>query len=470
MTIILAAGGWFIHSVLDARLRDEFDAVLRDKSRYYELSAYFAPPNGRMRFGSGRPDFLEKAGKVADDYAEVDFRGELSFRAPHEWDGHLPLELAVTEQPRYADMTLPDGRPGRALGLIIYPPWRENLTSSPRPMVPPVGVKLVVARETVSLAATQRKLRSFLLFTGLGSVLIVMAAAALLVWRGLQPIGELDRQIDVMPLAEPGRRFSLPGAPSELEPVVSRLNALMNRVTAAIEHERQFTSNAAHELRNPLAAIRAQCETALSRTRTAEQYEDTLAGILESQNGMQRVVEHLLMLARLESGHHASEFIREPAELQALLRRCWRGCVDRAAERRLSVVWQITTPEARLLLPVSLAEMVITNLMDNAVSYTPERGRITISAECEAGSLVIRVENSSPGMTPEQMEQSFSPFWRADPNASGHRGNAGIGLALCRRIADTLDGTLTGRLADGTVCYELRIPALLRTPVPPTEA
>ena len=114
--------------------------------------------------------------------------------------------------------------------------------------------------------------------------------------------------------------------------------------------------------------------------------------------------------------------------------------------------------------------MVITNLMDNAVSYTPERGRILIFADCQGDRFTLRVENTNPGMTPEQVEHSFSPFWRADPNASGHRGNAGIGLALCRRIADTLDGTLAGRLAGESICYELSIPALLRSPAAPEEA
>jgi two-component system, OmpR family, sensor histidine kinase BaeS len=74
----------------------------------------------------------------------------------------------------------------------------------------------------------------------------------------------------------------------------------------------------------------------------------------------------------------------------------------------------------------------------------------------------VRVENTNPGLTAAQMEESFTPFWRADPNASGHRGNAGIGLALCRRIATTLAGTMRGWISpEGMVCYEAVFPTPL---------
>ena len=262
-----------------------------------------------------------------------------------------------------------------------------------------------------------------------------------------------------MPLVDSDARFGLPGAPSELQPVVGRLNALMDRVGSAIEHERMFTSNAAHELRNPLAAIRSRVELALSRTRSIEEYEETLDGILESQNGMQRVVDHLLLLARLESGHQVHEFAEESVSLSKLLRKAWRPVFDRAADRHLRVTWQVTEPPAELILPAALVEIVLRNLFDNAVAYTPESGSVTITAAESAGRVHLTVANTDPGLAPADLESTFSPFWRSDPNASGHRGNAGIGLALVRRIMETMQGTASATLAGGMVLYTLSFPA-----------
>jgi len=294
----------------------------------------------------------------------------------------------------------------------------------------------------------------------------VLLASRLIIRRGVKPLKSLSQQIEVMPLAQEGAHFALPGAPTELQPVVGRLNALMDRVSDAIEHERQFANNAAHELRNPLAAIRSSIEVALSRTRRVEEYEEALESILVSQHGMERIVDHLLLLARLESGHRQSEFIAEPAVFGKLLKKSWVSCLDLASEKNLRVTWQVENAEAEVVLALSLVAIVITNLMENAVTYAPAGGDVRIQASVQDGFCEVAVENTNPGLRAEQMEQTFAPFWRADPNASGHRGNAGIGLALCRRICQTLGGSIEGVLTGtGMVRYAVSIPAS-RKPAP----
>jgi signal transduction histidine kinase len=177
---------------------------------------------------------------------------------------------------------------------------------------------------------------------------------------------------------------------------------------------------------------------------------------------MQRVVDHLLLLARLESGHQMTEFSQEATALPKLLRKAWRSVFDRATERRLKVTWQVTGPPTDLLLPVALIEIVLRNLFDNAVSYSPEGGQILITAGLSGAgqqNVTITVANTNPGLTPEHLESTFAPFWRGDPNASGHRGNAGIGLALVRRIMETMHGTASASLENDMVVYTLSFPA-----------
>jgi signal transduction histidine kinase len=177
---------------------------------------------------------------------------------------------------------------------------------------------------------------------------------------------------------------------------------------------------------------------------------------------MQRVVDHLLLLARLESGHGRHEFPSEPAVLGRMLKKSWRNCIDVAEEKKLRVAWQVEDPEAEILVVISLLDIVFTNLLENAVNYTPAGGEVRIHAAVRDGICGVAVENTNPGLTPQVLEDTFAPFWRADPNASGHRGNAGIGLALCRRIAITLGGRISASLtAENMVRYLAEFPVSL---------
>jgi signal transduction histidine kinase len=174
---------------------------------------------------------------------------------------------------------------------------------------------------------------------------------------------------------------------------------------------------------------------------------------------MQRVVDHLLLLARLESGHGVHEFVTETAVLGRMLKKSWRNCIDIAEEKKLRVAWQVEDPEAEIVVVVSLVDIVFTNLLENSVHYTPAGGEIRIHAAVRGGLCCVAVENTNPGLTQGALEETFAPFWRADPNASGHRGNAGIGLALCRRIAITLGGSIQAVLTpEGMVRYAAEFP------------
>jgi len=460
MTAILTVGGFVIYEVIDKHLVSENDAMVRERLAYYESTLrlknnrlgeaeayfHFMPREWDLTIPEEIPALFEAW--YADSGKKIE--------RPRIGDGKplpvLPRPVVKGDEVVFMDQILEDGRRTR-LASRIFVPVRKPST------VPPLRVQAVVGRDNSALKDALSKVRWFLVKSGLVVMGVVLIASRLIIRRGVKPVKSLASQIEVIPLADEGTRFGLPGAPTELQPVVRRLNALMDRVGAAIDHERQFANNAAHELRNPLAAIRSKIEVALSRNRKAEEYEEALESVLQSQQGMQRVVDHLLLLARLESGHRQTEFISEPAQLGRLLRKAWRGCLDIADEKKLRVSWHVEDPEAEFLVPLSLVEIVLTNVLENAVNYTPPGGEVRIHASLNDGHCCVAVENTNPGLPEEMLEQTFSPFWRADPNASGHRGNAGIGLALCRRIAITLGGTITADLTEERmVRYTIKFP------------
>ncbi len=450
LTLTLAFGGFVIYRVIDAHLRREFDSGLEEKLRFHEAT---------MSLKAGMPKWKmnEEWWKRVSDPSTTDHvqfwflpHGRFISRSPGLHGTNLPRLPVEQEKYSFADIVLFGNTPARLVSRAVFP---EQDTDEN-----PIAIQVAVARQTGSLQEALNQVKWFLVKSACLTTLVLMLAARWIVRRGVKPVAGLAGQIEVMPLVDSNARFGLPGAPSELQPVVGRLNALMDRVGAAIEHERMFTSNAAHELRNPLAAIRSRVELALSRTRSVEEYEETLDGILESQGGMQRVVDHLLLLARLESGHQVHEFSQEAVSLSKLLRKAWRPVFDRASNRRLKVSWQVTEPDGDLILPAALIEIVLRNLFDNAVAYTPEGGNIVIRAAETGGTVQLSVANTDPGLSPGDLESTFSPFWRSDPNASGHHGNAGIGLALVRRIMETVGGAAIASQEGGMVIYSLDFP------------
>lgn len=452
LALTLALGGVVVYGVVDSYLRKEFDSTLAEKLRFYQSTLVL--DHGVPKWKMGRAEWERVSNQTNPDWMQTWWmtKGTTFFRTPGLKGHSLPRPLVKEAPPVFTDHLLFGKAPVRVVTQVFHP-------MQDPPESTPVAVQMSVARETASLQASLDQVKWFLIKTAVLTTLLLMAGTRWIVRRGVKPVASLAGQIEAMPLVDSDARFGLPGAPSEIQPVVGRLNALMDRVGAAIEHERMFTSNAAHELRNPLAAIRSRIELALSRTRSVEEYEETLDGILESQNGMQRVVDHLLLLARLESGHQIHEFAQEPVSLPKLLRKAWRPVFDRAVDRSLKVSWQVSDLPEELILPAALVEIVLRNLFDNAVAYTPEQGQITISALLRENQVEIRVANTNPGLTGEKLESTFAPFWRSDPNASGHRGNAGIGLALVRRIMETMQGSADVALEEGMVVYTVAFPA-----------
>ena len=465
MTAILAGGGFVIYRLIENLLQSEHDALLRDRMLFYETTvrlhvqrggvtvySRIAPPEWDRMADRSNPDLVEMW-LVAND--SLILRSP-TLRLPGQPVRDLPRPKLDGSAVVFVNHTLWDGRPARLCSRVIVPARDKDVPAN----APDSEVYIVVGRDLVEQHKTLSDVRWLLIKIGFVVMGVILIASHRIIRRGVKPVNSLVKQIEVIPLTHDGDRFSLPGAPSELQPVVGRLNAMMDRVGDAIEHERQFASNAAHELRNPLAAIRSKIEVALSRSRKAEEYEETLDSIWQSQQGMQRVVDHLLLLARLESGHRQTEFVAERAVFGKMLKKAWLGCLELAEGKKLRVSWQVESPDTEIMIAHSLATIVFTNMLENAANYTPAGGRIHIQAAIRDSHCRVSVENTNPGLREEQLEETFAPFWRADPNASGHRGNAGIGLALCRRICRTLGGKIEAALtAERMVRYTVDLPA-----------
>lgn len=432
---VILAGSNFTYSLVRKHLYKEFDHFLADKLQFHQISA--VQSGNRVSFRISQPVW-ERIHDPDDpeffQFRFMDGRDIYRSYAIGDTGEGLPLVGNGRDALVAQDCLLPNGNPGRCMGVVFTPDQNDAEGE-------PVSIHLVVARDREEMNLGLARLRWLLVAVGGGAWLISLGFTALIVRRALRPVGKLSKQIDAMPVAGGEQRFELSDAPTEIAPVVDRLNDLMSRVGGAIQNERQFTSDAAHELRNPLAALRSQLELALGARRDPDADEATLAGALSVQAQMEAVVENLLVLARLDSGNEKVELL--PIQTIEVLRKSWKPSFELAAERRLKVRWDLEAAPQTLLTSPSLFGILVTNLFDNAASYTAEGGSIEIIARDTGDEgLELVVSNSNPGVLSEEVDGLFQRFRRGDSSASGGKGHAGIGLSLCERIVATLDGKI----------------------------
>ncbi len=290
------------------------------------------------------------------------------------------------------------------------------------------GVRVVVgehngARSEILWAA----LRGMLL-----PLLLALPLLALAGWwavrHGLKPLRQLSQLLEQRQ-AKALEPVELADMPSEMRPMVQALNQLFQRIERMVETERHFTADAAHELRTPIAAIRAQAQVALGAGADQVQREHALHITLAACDRAVRLVEQLLMLARLEAAPAMSLAL---IDLSATARRIAADLAPTALARN-----QILELDAEQACPVLGEEMLVgvlvRNLIDNAMRYSPDGARVQVSVGSASGRTVLRVEDSGPGMSDAQMARLGERFFRVP--GSGQTGS-GLGWSIVNRIAD----------------------------------
>lgn len=270
---------------------------------------------------------------------------------------------------------------------------------------------------------------------------IVLAAPLLMlvVWwvvsRSLAPVARVRGQVaarqadDLSPVSESG-------LPEEVRPLVQELNLLFDRVRRAFEAQKHFVADAAHELRSPLAALKLQVQS-LQRAPDDAARELAVGRLAAGIDRATRLVEQMLALARQE----ASAAVGTPPEavdLREVARLALSDAIAAAQARRIDI--GIAGADAAQVRgrPEALRTL-LRNLLDNAVKYTPEGGRVDIRIAQQADGAVLAVEDSGPGLPAEERERVLDRFYRSgEPQAPG----SGLGLAIVKSIADQHGATL----------------------------
>lgn len=304
------------------------------------------------------------------------------------------------------------------------------------------AVEIVVAKSREAVDAAIWRMRLTILLIGAGAAAGFALLVILALRSGLRPLTEVGDRVAEIDAGAFGVRFP-ENLPAELRPIATKLNDLTGRLEASFARERQFSADVAHELRTPLATMRANAEYGL---KWPDEFSgDELREIHALTGEMEATVENLLALAELENA--SAPVSTEPVALRSLAEACWKPFSSRAAERGLIFRNQLDD-ESEFETDPRLLRIIVSNLLSNAASYAPQNSEIRLDA---AGCL-LRVSNPAPDLRPEDLPKLFDRFWRRDPSRAD-AGHSGLGLALARSCAEALKLELRAELDDSGVVH-----------------
>lgn len=270
-----------------------------------------------------------------------------------------------------------------------------------------------------------------ILRTTLGPLLMGMPLLALALWwsvrRGLRPMMEIGQAL-ARRAADDFTPIERRDAPSEMKPMLDALDSLFERVSTLLAGERRFTADAAHELRTPLSAIRAQAQVALAET-DPDLRRRALAATIEGCDRASRLTGQLLALARLDAQAGGAN---EAVELHSLVRQVLAEMADRALAKSQDLRFEQADGPAVVHGDRVLLAALVRNLADNAIRYAPPSAAIEVRLHGTAGHVVLTVENSGNAPGAQDMARLGERFHRA--LGSGEAGS-GLGLSIVRRIA-----------------------------------
>lgn len=286
-------------------------------------------------------------------------------------------------------------------------------------------------------------LRALILILALGfpiALALAMLGGVFLASRALSPIDKITRLAQRISGDDLSQRLNLKLPEDEVGRLARTFDDMIGRLDAAFRRQQQFTADASHELRTPLTTIKGQIEVALTRPRGSDAYRDVLRDVNEEVDRLIRLVVSLLTLARADA--RQIPIVREAVELSELVAASVEQVRDTARESGVDVSLE---GSGRLMLQADqdLLLQLLLNLLDNAIKYTPAGGKVIASWSRRNGSALLSVRDSGIGISPEHLPHLFDRFYKIDTARSRQRGGVGLGLSICRWIAEAHGGSIS---------------------------
>ena len=287
----------------------------------------------------------------------------------------------------------------------------------------------------------------FYILLSLASVGVTALLLIVLAKRLLRPLNELASAASSI---EPAKlQFAPPASAlstTELRPLADALAEFVARLRRAFEAERRFISDAAHELKTAVAVARSSIQVLEMKPRSTDEYREGLERILEDNQRAEDLVAGMLTLARFdEAGTDRQEEIDLSEETARAVNRLSSYAENRGVSLRLS-----DTSEAKIQLSRQALETLVSNLVMNAVQHSPRGSEVRIAIRVEGSKATLEVRDFGEGIAAENLPHVFERFFREDPSRSRETGGAGLGLSICKSLAESAGGTIEIESEKGT--------------------
>jgi heavy metal sensor kinase len=338
------------------------------------------------------------------------------------------------------------------------PPRNARTRGTARELIQftPRGETVLVGRSIARETADMRRLGLLLLVSGAGILAVGLIGGSFVATRALRPIESISNVALKIASGDLAQRIPNTENESELGRLVSILNSTFARLEAAFSEQVRFTTDVSHELRTPVAVIVSQTQTALARERSAADYKGTIEACQRAAQRMRGLIESLLQLARLDAGQEKLNLA--DVDLAKTTEECVAMLHPLAAEK--SITLSSETQPTPCHADSERIGQIITNLLTNAIQYTPVNGKAIVRTELAGGMALISVIDNGPGIPAEDLPRVFNRFYRVEQSRSRDKGGSGLGLAISRGIVNAHGGTLEVSSTPGAgTTFTIRLPA-----------
>jgi heavy metal sensor kinase len=286
-------------------------------------------------------------------------------------------------------------------------------------------------------------------------IAVAVAGGYIIMRRGLAPINAITEQAERISSRTIAQRLPVPHTGDELESLSLSLNRMIMRLEAAFEHINRFSADVSHELRTPLAIVRGELEGIMRQRQLPREVAESIGSTLEEVERLTKIIDQLLVISRLDAGETLPQ---EQVDVGALA----LSTVDQmrllAEEKSINIVERVDSGVCVTGDPLRLRQAVV-NLLDNAIKYTPENGRIEVSVTPAGSVAQISISDSGIGISAECLPHIFERFYRTDKARNRNSGGAGLGLSIVKAICSAHGGEVKVQSAEGRGShFELQIP------------
>lgn len=424
MIVVIVAVSWAAYYELQESMQASIDQTLRamamgmvadlDEARTpAELNAEARLVTGEVKAASRRPSLY----RIWVTGAREDLAPPATAETLN-WLRDLPAPPREGEELFFE--TASEGQPYRALWVRARGPLGQT--------------NVVVAYSTHRLAHEMHEFLRLLIVLGISMAAGLAVVGSLTVLWAMRPLGKAARQLRKLShhdLDDSGLD-ELP-MPAELRPFMQTAKSLLERLGKVLRRQQQFTADASHELRTPLSVAKSTLQLARCQDRSGEQYRRAIDDALGDLDRMEKLVQQLLVLARLDETRLDEQ--AQDVPLAAMLGELAESHGALAAGKGVAIQYSEDAADLRVRGEEGLLRRLVGNLLENAIRHGPAGGTVRLSLCRQDGQAEIRVHDDGGGIPPEALGRLFDRFYRVDGSRSSQTGGAGLGLAIAREIA-----------------------------------